>query len=161
MKNIFNLSIILGLMFVISNCSNDVKPISDVQLIPLEKFEEIASTVIGQTVKTVGIADHVCKHGGKKLLLVSDDFSVHVMSDDRFDDSMIGLELEITGVLVEDRTDESTFQKWEENANSIEEHDIQQNWFDHIKTMRDSLSKSGKDHFSEYHINYISHLIIE
>ncbi|MBC8214648.1 MAG: hypothetical protein ISR90_06600 [Candidatus Marinimicrobia bacterium] len=162
MKNLFKMSVIgIIAMLIVVGCKSETKADSDSVIIPLEKFEEMAQNFVGQTVKTVGIADHVCKHGGKKLLLVSDDYSIHVMSDERFDDSIVGLEIEITGTLVEDRTDESTFQQWEDNANSIEEHDIQQNWFDYIKTMRDSLEKSGKDYFSEYSVNYISHKIIE
>ncbi len=41
----------------------------------------------------------MCKHGGKKLLLVNDKGDVHVESETRFDDALVGDEVTFKGKL--------------------------------------------------------------
>jgi len=123
----------------------------------MNQFEELAQNHVQQAVRTTGIVDHVCKHGGKKILLVTDDYSLHVFAEERFDDEIVGTEIEVTGIVNENIIDESTFLKWEENANTIQEHDRKVSTFEYIEMMRDSLKACGKDHFSEYYLDYVSH----
>ena len=56
----------------------------------LKDFEKEASKYVGKEVLVAGIADHVCKHGGKRLFMVADGAELHVESDTRFDDALSG-----------------------------------------------------------------------
>ena len=162
MKNLVKISVIsLIAMFVLVSCKSEVKTETGSTIIPLEKFEEMAPNFVNKTVVTSGIVDHICKHGGKKLLLVSDDFSLHIFAEERFSDDIVGQIVEITGTLGEDIIDEATFQQWEDDASTMEEHERKMGILDYVSMMRDSLQASGKDHFSDYYITYISHKVTE
>lgn len=162
MKQFIKLSFTVSLiMFVIVGCGGKEKIEVSSITIPLDKFEEMAPEYVDKTISTTGIVDHVCKHGGKKLLLVTDDYSLHVYADERYDDSIVGTEIEIIGKVGEDIIDESTFQKWEEDANSMEEHDRKMGIIEYVEMMRDSLKTCGKDHFSDYYLTYVSHKSVE
>ncbi len=148
-------------LIILIGCSSKEKTESNSTELPMAQFEELAPNYVNQTIHTTGIVDHVCKHGGKKILLVTDDYSLHVLSEERFDENLVGTEIVVTGILGEDVIDESTFQRWEENANTIEEHDRKVGALDYIEMMRDSLKACGKDHFSEYYVTYVSHKSVE
>jgi hypothetical protein len=103
----------------------------------------------------------VCKHGGKKLFLVNDEADVHVESDTRFDDELIGSEVIVTGIVREFRVDEGYCLKMEEdNIASHKEGETDQEQFDNkiamIQEYRDEMKEKGVDHLSYYSLEYIS-----
>ena len=153
---------------LIISCSNnaDKNPASEVAAyqmptIELIDFDTKAADFIDKEVKVAGIVDHVCKHGGKKLFLVNDDADVHVESDTRFDDALIGSEVIVTGVVREFRVDEGYCLKMEEdNIKSHKEGETDQEQFDNkiamIKEYRDEMNEKGVDHLSYYSLEYVS-----
>ncbi|MBN2669742.1 MAG: hypothetical protein JXR60_10990 [Bacteroidales bacterium] len=131
-------------------------------LIALKDFQSEAANFLGKEIQTEGIVDHVCKHGGKKILLVQDDVSLHVFNEDRFDEAMTGKLVKVVGLVKEDRTDEAALLKIEEDAiNSHSEGEEaemkQERMINYVNTMRDSLKNSGLDHFSEYYLQFVSY----
>lgn len=88
----------------------------DNSVFTLGEFAAIAGDYVEKEINVAGIVDHVCKHGGKKILLVSDEGDTHVFSKNRFDDKIVGSKIIVAGIVKEDRIDEAYLLKWEEDA---------------------------------------------
>ena len=129
--------------------------------IALKSFDTEAANFIGKEVLVTGIVDHVCKHGGKKLLLVNNDAQVHITSDERFSEDLIGSEINLTGIVVEERITEATcLQMEEDNMKSHSEGMSTDEQFEakkkHIETYRKTMSTSGKDYVSNFTLEFVS-----
>ena len=141
--------------------SNTKKPV-----LALADFDKKAVKWVNKEVQVKGIVDHVCKHGGKKLLLVNDQGDVHVVSETRFDDALIGDEVTLTGVVKEFKVDEAyCLQKEEDHLQNHKEgtdsDDVYSKKMEQIKTYRDSMKVAGVDHLSFYSLDYVSHQVKE
>ncbi len=138
----------------------------EVPVIDLADFDAKAGDFVNKEVQVKGIVDHVCKHGGKRLLLVTDEGDVHVDSEERFDDSINGDEIVVNGLVTEFRVDEAyLLQKEEDHIQSHKEGKDSQEIFDekmeHIKEYRDSMKAAGVDHLSFYSLDYLSHKVLK
>ena len=60
---------------------------SETPQLSVDLFDTEAGKFVDQQVAVSGIVDHVCKHSGKRLKLVTDGGSVHVDSEVRFDEN--------------------------------------------------------------------------
>lgn len=135
---------------------------SEIPLLTIAEFNTEAGKYAGKEVQVEGIIDHVCRHGGKRLLMVSDDGDLHVDGDERFDESLEGSEVILTGIVDEFRVDEAYCLKLEEeniiahNAGETDPEDFESTQKE-IQFYRDSMEKSGIDHISYYSLTYISH----
>jgi len=169
MKNIL---ILLGFITILTACNNTTnenqKEINNTEtkLIALADFQNKGKDFLDTEIQIKGIVDHVCKHGGKKMVLVNDNARVHVLSDERFDESIVGKEILVNGIVKEEQTNEASLLKMEEKAINIhsetDDDEIrQERMISYVNMMRDSLKKSNTDHFSEYHLEYISHTVVE
>ena len=142
--------------------TDSVETTTNDPFIPLADLQAKGAENLNKEIQTQGIVDHVCKHGGKKILLVGDGVDVHVLSENRFEDGLVGKEIIVTGIVKEDRTDEASLLKIEEDAINMhnegeETEKRQERMISYVNMMRDSLKNSGLDHFSEYHLEYVSH----
>jgi len=138
----------------------------EIPLLTIAEFNNEAGKYSGKEVKVEGIVDHICMHGGKRLLLVSDDGDLHVDGEERFDESLEGSEIIVTGIVDEFRVDEAYCLKLEEEniqAHNAGETDPAQ--FEsaqkEIQFYRDSMQKAGIDHISYYSLTYVSHKVKE
>jgi len=150
--------------------SNVEQAVSKVEYLALKDLQAKGADFIDQEIQTKGIVDHVCRHSGKKILLVADDVSVHVMAEERYDADLEGKEIIINAIVKEDRTDEATLLKLEEDAINSHKHSEgeeteeeiaaaearQERMIAYVNTMRDSLKNANKEYFSEYYLEYIS-----
>ena len=153
-----------------NNAETENMEISDnttnLPVLTIAEFEVKAAEWVDKEVQVNGIVDHVCKHGGKKLFLVSDDADVHVVSETRFDDALIGNEITVTGIVQEFRVDEAYcllkeedhIQNHKEGTDSDEVYDQK---IKEIQSYRDSMKVAGVDHLSFYSLSYVSHQINE
>lgn len=173
MKKILIVAVIAALVF---SCKSEKKMenkdnLTEVETIEVVETPEIsmaefdvkAGNFIDKEIKITGIVDHVCKHGGKKILMVTDDGDVHVFSDERFDEALMGSEIEVTGIVLEERIDEAYLLKMEEdNIKSHSEGNSNEQQFEnkkkHIQQYRDQMSKDSVDHISNYSLQYVSHV---
>jgi len=135
-------------------------------IVALKDLQAKGAEYLDKEIQTQGIVDHVCKHGGKKILLVADGVDVHVFSEERYDEAIVGKEIVVTGIVKEDRTDEATLLKIEEDAINIhsegeEGETRQERMISYVNMMRDSLKNAGVGHFSEYYLDYVSHKEVE
>lgn len=144
--------------------STEVK--SETPFIAIADFDTKAGEFVDKEIGVKGIVDHVCKHGGKKLLLVTDDGDVHVTSDERFDEALKGSEIALKGIVVEERIDEAYCLKMEEdNMKSHSEGKSNKEQFEakkkHIQQYRDQMKANNTDYISNYSLAYVSHKIVE
>lgn len=142
--------------------NNKIEEILETPKITLGEFDTKAGEFIGKELEVTGIVDHVCKHGGKKILLVTDEGDAHVVSNERFDEALMGSEISLVGVVLEERIDEAYILKMEEdNIKSHSEGASNEEQFNnkkkHLQEYRDQMKKEGIDHISNYSLQYISH----
>lgn len=140
-----------------------VENTTGIPVLSLADFDVSAADWVDKEVQVVGIVDHVCKHGGKKLFLVNDDGEVHVESEERFDDEMVGDEIKVTGIVKEFKIDEAyCLQKEEDHIQNHKEGTDSDEVFNQklkqIQHYRDSMKVAGVDHLSFYSLEYVSHL---
>ncbi len=166
-----NLLAILLFSVIFMACNTENKPkdeakakkeVTAIPTIDLGDFDTKACDFVGKEVNVSGIVDHVCKHGGKKLLLVSDKGTVHITSDKRFDENLIGKEITVTGIVKEFRVDESYCLKMEkDNIKSHKEGESDKEEYKmkmkQLNSYRDSMKKANTDHLSFYSLEYVSH----
>ncbi|NLP57491.1 hypothetical protein [Lutibacter sp. B1] len=172
-----NIVIILAILFSFYACKKEIKKTADTQqtevsekidipTLALNEFDSKAGDFVNKQVLVKGIVDHVCKHGGKKILLVTDDGDVHVTSDERFDEALMGSEIVIKGVVLEERIDEAYCLKMEDdNIKSHSEGKSNEDQFkakkEHIQQYRDQMKAENTDHISIYSLKYVSHTVVE
>ncbi len=173
-KKIFCLFILSAL--IISACNNGTKndgakTNADTVKVTVLTFEKQADKFVNKPVFIEGTVLHICKHGGERLFLAdgNDSITVEVTAGPkmtRFEESMIGSKIRITGMLKEERIDAKYLNEWEaeikkpqENHNvgihtgtkSHEDEGVKEK-LDQIAALRDELKKSGKDHLSNFSI---------
>ena len=125
-------------------------------------FDSLASQYVGKEVTVSGIVDHVCKHGGKKLLLVDGDYNLHVFNDDRFDEALSGSKITVQGIVEEERVDsvylaEKLQHEQESHADENEaDKETLAKMTEYINKMQDSLKRSGLNHFSNFSLKFVS-----
>ncbi len=134
---------------------------TEVPVLAVANFDAEAENYADKEVRVEGIVDHVCKHGGKKLLLVVDGASVHVVAEERFEDALIGQQVSLNGIVREERIDESTCLQMEEDA--IKSHsegegdeEMLARKKKQIQFYRDSMATAGLDHLSYYSLEFIA-----
>ncbi len=169
MKNIF---LAIAICLLIISCKTENKKVEnntkkneveivETPLLTLGEFDTKAGEFVGKEIQIKGIVDHVCKHGGKKILLVTDEGDAHVFSEERFDEALMGSEIKVTGIVLEERIDEAYCLKMEEdNIKSHSEGVSNQEQFEnkkkHIQQLRDQMKEKGVDHISNYSLQYVS-----
>ena len=169
--------IILAIITTLISCKTEIKKTETLQkskeiakvetpVISIGEFDAKAGDFVSKEVKIQGIVDHVCKHSGKKLLMVTDEGKTHVTSDVRFDDTLKGSEISLIGIVLEDKIDESYCLKMEEdNIKSHSEGASNKEQFEnkkkHIQQYRDQMKDEHKEYISEYSLKYVSHIVVE
>ena len=165
--------LIIATSFLLFSCKTETKKVEEnlitteietpqIPLLTLGEFNTKAGAFVNKEVKIQGIVDHVCKHSGKKLLVVTDEGDVHITSDVRFEDSLKGSEILLTGVVVEQRIDEAyCLQMEEDNIKSHSEGTSNNEEFNnkkkHVQQLRDQMKAEKVDHISNYSLQYVSH----
>jgi len=170
-----NIIAILLIVTFLSSCCED-KPTNNEEnqeaqqttmtvapVLAIGDFDAKAGNFVDQEIQISGIVDHLCKHGGKKLFMVSDDGDLHVESDERFDDKLAGMEITVTGIVREFRVDEGYCLQMEEDniqshSEGLTKDDLYEQKMNQIEFYRDSMSTAGTDHISFYSLEYLSHV---
>ncbi len=139
---------------------------TDIEEIAVVDFEKAAASFVGKEVKIKGIVDHVCKHGGKKLLLVGDGASLHAYAEERIDEEVVGSEIILAGIVEEKRIDEATCLQMEEDCmnshkEGVKTDDEMEATKHQVEFYRDSMKTAGVEHLSFYSVKYVSHEIVE
>ena len=167
MKKILVVISFLAIIFSCADASKKKdKEITENPQIALADFDTKAGEFIAKEVQVEGIVDHVCKHGGKKILLVNDDADIHIESESRFDDALVGSEITVTGIVTEFRVDEAYLLKKEEDhiqnhKEGTDSEDVYKEKMEHLQAYRDLMKEENTDHLSYYSLDYVSHEVIK
>ncbi len=171
------LILILGMSSLLLSCSNKNEQLDEANNaleaekamtlpdLTIAEFNTKAGDFVSAEVRVKGIVDHVCKHGGKKILLVNDDGEIHVTPEERFPEELVGEEIYINGIVEEFRVDEGyCMQMDEDNIKSHKEGATDSELFESkkmsIQAYRDSMKVAGVDHLSYYSMVFVSYEII-
>jgi hypothetical protein len=78
-----------------------------------------ADSYVGKSITFDGVCTHTCKHGGKKIFMMGSDDTKTIRVDaskeiGSFPSEVVNSMVEVTGVLVEERIDESVIRRMEE-----------------------------------------------
>jgi len=181
-KKLF-LLIIPGL-FLLASCNQGTKVAgtgkADTATLAVLTFFDSAANYVEKPVRIEGTVLHTCKHGGKRMFLVdgTDSIRVEITAGNKipkFDESLIGSRVKVLGVLKEERVDAKYLNEWEaETKKPVEDHSTgihtgakghedqgTQEKLDEINSLREELTKSGKDHLSFFSIEAISYILIK
>jgi hypothetical protein len=145
-----------------ANADTLSEEVVEIPEIELKDFEAMAANYVDKEITTKGIVDHVCRHGGKRLFLVTDDADLHIDGEERFDEDLNGSEIKVTGIVREFRVDEAYCLKMEEeNLNAHNSGELDKEQFEHkneqLAFYRDSMKVAGVDHLSFYSMDYLKH----
>lgn len=130
-------------------------------VLSIADFNSEAGKWVNQEVEITGIVDHVCKEGGKRLFLVDDFGNVHIDGEERFDESLTGNAVAVTGIVKEFRVDEAYCLQLEEDEiqkhkKGLDTEEFYAQKMEQVKMYRDSMQSAGVDHLSFYTIEYKS-----
>jgi hypothetical protein len=157
----------IAIIFVACKSENNEQNAENQQVkefvkVNLADFDSVAANYVGDTIEVTGFVDHVCKHGGKKILLVEQngDATLHIESEERFEDTLTGTEVTVIGIVDEFVVDEQYCQQLENEE--IGQHSEGENKEDMIEQrkkqaqfFRDSMQKAGVDHLSFYSLKFV------
>ena len=140
---------------------NAVNEDADIPVVALSDFDKDAGNFVGKKIEVTGLVDHVCKHGGKKILLVNDSSDVHVESETRFEDTLVGNTVSVIGIVKEFKVDEAYCQKMEkeelnEHSEGKDKEEMKERKQQMLKFYRDSMKNAGVDHLSFYSLEFVS-----
>jgi hypothetical protein len=186
---------IIAITFIAVSCDNTttkkVESAKSEQVVPeqittvtLAEFDNKVSDLVGQKIAISGTVDHICEHGGQKLFIVDTEAEgrVKVTPDENiaaFNSELEGENIEIVGIVEEQRIDENYLKEWEEEIKEgiakdqgegihVEgegkmkhEEDGKTDAFEKINRLREMLTESGEDHLSFYSVLCVEYKIIE
>ena len=143
----------------------------EIAVVDLSEFSGQAENLVGKTIVITGIVDHVCKHGGQKMVIVSKDTDkrLKIFTGENmaaFNTDLEGENVMVTGIVEEERVDEDYLRDWEQEVlggtetepdklhtgqgHENEEKNDNSAELEQINKLRKRLQESGKDHLSFY-----------
>ncbi len=159
------------------NSNNEIAVDDEVTTIKMANFDDKVGDYVGKKIEIKGTVDHICKHGGQKLFVVSEtsDARVKVTPDEEiaaFNAELEGDEIVIIGIVEEQRIDEAYLREWEEEIKAgsdmsddkgegvhlggkVEkggEHSDIAEEMEKVNNLREMIKESGTDHLSFYSI---------
>ena len=110
--------------------ANDAAPADVTEVTFPELTDSAALALNGKVIKISGTVDHVCKHGGKRLVLVgtNPDERIRVETGDKppFDADLAGSEIEVIGKLVVEKIDSTYLADMENELKTKKEEGIKE-----------------------------------
>ena len=150
------------------------------------EFDEQAGNYVGKKIKMKGTVDHICKHGGQRLFLVSEDSEarIKITPDEEiaaFNAELEGNKLVLVGIVEEQRIDEDYLREWEEEIKSGSDMADDKGEGSHlggtvekggegadmaeemekVNNLRQMIKESGDDHLSFYSVLCTSYDVID
>ena len=174
MKKLFFLFAAVALL---SACSNNNKTNSNdvvadekkCESISVDSFMVVAHDFVGKEITVKGTVDHVCKHGGKRINVFTNDPNVTMHGEasesvGSFEVELEGSDVCITGTVLETRIDMAYVDEWEtkvkeqvaeegedadvEHVESVDHHAK----LDEIQEYRDEIEASENGYLAFYNL---------
>ncbi len=164
----------------------DVVVVDEITTISIADFDDKVGEFVGKKIQLEGTVDHICKHGGQKLFLVSDESEtrIKVTPDEEiaaFNAELEGDKIVLVGIVEEQRIDEAYLKEWEEEikagsdmsddkgegmhlGGNVEKGgegaDLDEE-LEKVNRLRTMLEESGSDHLSFYSVLCTSYDVVE
>lgn len=136
----------------------------------VDSFLVVADNYVDKVVTITGTVDHVCKHGGKRVRMFTNnpEVSIHGEATEEvgaFDATLEGSDICITGPVVESRIDIAYVDEWESKVKEAMENNNEEAEMEHkagadhhatletIKDYRKQIEESEKGYISFYAVN--------
>lgn len=135
---------------------------TEITTIQLSDFDQQAKDFVDKEIIVEGIVDHVCEHGGKRILIVNEDGTgkLRITSETQFEDTLIGSQVKVKGTVSKFTVDEAYCAKLEEEAKNTEEEKDTEDHHNHkleqAKHFRDSMKAAGVDALEFYSLEFVS-----
>ena len=165
--------------------NNDIVVVDEITAINIADFDDKAGDFVDKKIQLEGTVDHICKHGGQKLFLVSNESEtrVKVTPDEEiaaFNAELEGDQLVLVGIVEEQRIDEEYLKEWEEEikagsdlsddkgegmhlGGNVEKGgegaDLNEE-LEKVNRLRTMLEESGSDHLSFYSVLCTSYDVV-
>ncbi len=166
--------------------NTDVVVVDEIATISIADFDDKVGEFVGKKIQLEGTVDHICKHGGQKLFLVSDESEtrIKVTPDEEiaaFNAELEGDKIVLVGIVEEQRIDEAYLKEWEEEikagsdmsddkgegmhlGGNVEKGgegaDLDEE-LEKVNRLRTMLEESGSDHLSFYSVLCTSYDVVE
>lgn len=120
---------LIVMTFVFSGLTTFAQDDSKVKFpeVKVDQFQDKATDMIGNTVEIQGMVTHVCKHGGKKMFIMSSDPDVQVKITVGENIAAFPVELEGSNVWVKGKVEEMMVEVEEEEGVEHEEDEAHKN----------------------------------
>lgn len=166
--------------------ANEEVVVEEVVVVDLKDFKSSAENLVGKQIKLAGTIDHVCKHGGQKMFVVSEDSDARVKITTgenmaAFNTELEGESVKVVGVVDELRIDEEYLREWEEEVlagigpdegeksekvhmgeGEDEHHELEENQdLMQIQKYRDKIAESDKDYISFFSVVCVDYEVVE
>lgn len=168
------------------NSNSDLVVEDEVSAIAIADFDDKVGDFVNKKIKLEGTVDHICKHGGQKLFLVSEESEtrIKVTPDEEiaaFNAELEGDKIVLIGIVEEQRIDEAYLREWEEEikagsdmsddkgegmhlGGNVEKGgegaDIAEE-MEKVNNLRSMMEESGEDHLSFYSVLCTSYDVIK
>ncbi|NLL28644.1 MAG: hypothetical protein GX259_07595 [Bacteroidales bacterium] len=125
---------VLALSFVLVSCNqkqqNNLNETNNVsEIMQVDSLLNNAEKFVGDTIVIDGVCTHICQHGGKKIFLMGSDDTKTIRVEaggniGSFNQETVNSIVEVKGILMEQRIDESFLVNWETElaSGTAEEH---------------------------------------
>jgi len=172
---------IIVLAIVLASCGNGKRPdqtkqtaeqskAATTQAFKLDSLLTVVDQKVDKTVKVRGYVTHTCKHSGKRCFIVgeSKNSSIRVEAKGNiggFNRELIGSQLEVTGIVREQRLSQEYLDKTEKELaekktteGSAESCEAESK---NISQMRAKMKELGKNYYSIYYIDGLSYEVVQ
>jgi hypothetical protein len=146
-----------GIILFGAACNQNQKKQSDVKqaenMLTVDEFFSNADSYSDNAITLKGTVTHVCRHGGQRMFIIGSDPDNRLKitpgsSISEFGIELEGRELQISGILDEERIDENYLDTWEKEVleKQNEEHgeDVGIHDGDHTENVRQEMEKIDK-----------------
>ncbi len=168
MKNLLIIVLFLGLGSFASFAQGDVKSNDEIVTINVKDLSGHEAEYVGKEFYLTGIVDHVCKHGGKKAVLASEDGEVdfHVMAGDKiskFDRKIEGDEIKVLVTIEEEHIDEAYAIRWEEEIKKHHKPTDEEYIEDmkRIASLRKRIGDTKEGYLTKYVIEGVNYEVVK
>ena len=125
--------ILISFVFMLAACNNETQKketetteqetvtVDEIIPVTVTEFETKAGDLVGKKVTISGTVDHVCEHGGQKMFLIEtgSENRVKITPDEHisaFKTEWVGQNIQVTGIVEEQRIDEDFLKEWEQEV---------------------------------------------
>ena len=156
-----------------SCCSSQSEAKIEKKAFTPEKLMAEGASLVGQQIKIQGTVSHVCKHGGKKCFLTSEDSEagVQVMAGGdiaAFDKELIGSDIVVKGTVKERRVtkdqiaeQENALKEAVKKADSKEKSEHCSHSMQNVDKMKQWITDNSKDYYPVYFVEGISYEVVK